>query len=181
MKTSALLTLTGLAATVIAQNSRPSGTLLDAVPECARKCLSDAVTNATNCKIEDGDCVCIPDNYYAIYDAGTQCVLLECGAGLSVEEVLPQAQQYCADVTGGSAEVTGTEIITALPTKTSAASSSGTAASQASESAADSDNADATTTGAAPAATTSDEPDAAVSLPRLGSLGLLAIGAFAAF
>jgi CFEM domain-containing protein len=199
MKTS-LLALAGLASLAAAQNARPTGTLLDAVPECAHKCLTDAINNGTPCSVDDGDCLCIPDNYYAIYDVGNTCVLLECGGAVSVgasppfslrlpsrannppEEVLPQAQQYCADITGGSAEVTGTELVTALPSTTSspaASQSSGSAASE--NTSAASADAESTTTGAAPAATTSDEPDAAVSLPRLGGLGLLAIGALAAF
>ncbi|KAH7376830.1 hypothetical protein B0T11DRAFT_324693 [Plectosphaerella cucumerina] len=185
MKTS-LLALAGLASLAAAQNARPTGTLLDAVPECAHKCLTDAINNGTPCKVDDGDCLCIPDNYYAIYDVGNTCVLLECGGAVSVEEVLPQAQQYCADITGGSAEVTGTDLVTALPSATRPPASSGTAAQSSGSAASEntsaaSADAESTTTGAAPAATSSDEPDAAVSLPRLGGLGLLAIGALAAF
>lgn len=92
------------------------------------------------------------------------------------EEVLPQAQQFCADITGLSAEVTGTELVTALPTKTPAPSS---ASGPASNNTASAGSPSSTADGAA--ATSSDEPDAAPVVARLGTLGLLALGALAAF
>lgn len=79
---SATLAILGLAAVAAAQSS--GGTLLDAVPECAHKCLSEAIQNGTPCKVDDGECLCIPDNYYSIYDVGQACVLLECGAALAI-------------------------------------------------------------------------------------------------
>ena len=77
MKTTTLL-LAAMAALVGAQRIR------DALPECAADCLEDGISNATDCDLDDGDCVCEVDNYRNTYDASQACVLQACGAARSL-------------------------------------------------------------------------------------------------
>ncbi len=52
----------------------------DAVPDCAVKCLQEGIGAATDCAVDDGDCICEVDNYRSTYDASNACVLQACGA-----------------------------------------------------------------------------------------------------
>lgn len=56
----------------------------DAVPDCAVECLEDGIQSATDCALDDGDCVCEVDNYRNTYDVIQACVLLACGAARSL-------------------------------------------------------------------------------------------------
>ncbi|GKT46239.1 uncharacterized protein ColSpa_06420 [Colletotrichum spaethianum] len=49
------------------------------IPECARKCLTDATASATSCKEGDYSCTCQADNKAAIQTAATSCVISACG------------------------------------------------------------------------------------------------------
>ena len=52
----------------------------DSLPDCAVDCLEQGVEAATDCALDDGDCICEVDNYRDTYDASTACVLQACGA-----------------------------------------------------------------------------------------------------
>lgn len=54
--------------------------MADSLPECAVDCLENGIESATNCSVDDGDCICEVDNYRNTYDASTACVLQACGA-----------------------------------------------------------------------------------------------------
>jgi hypothetical protein len=53
-------------------------------PACSVQCLKKAATEATTCSAEDGWCICIFDNYVAIVDEATNCVIQACGADVAV-------------------------------------------------------------------------------------------------
>lgn len=73
MRASPLL-LGALATLVTAQR------MSDSMPDCAVECLEDGIESATDCAVDDGDCVCEVDNYRNTYDSSTACVLQACGA-----------------------------------------------------------------------------------------------------
>lgn len=54
--------------------------MADSLPDCAVDCLEKGIESATNCSVDDGDCICEVDNYRNTYDASTACVLQACGA-----------------------------------------------------------------------------------------------------
>lgn len=56
----------------------------DALPACAADCLNSGIESATNCALDDGDCICEVDNYRNTYDSATACVLQACGAAKSL-------------------------------------------------------------------------------------------------
>ena len=58
--------------------------LSDSIPECAVKCLEDGVSSATNCSLDDSQCICEVQNYRDTYDAAQACVLKACGAAKSL-------------------------------------------------------------------------------------------------
>lgn len=66
-----------------------AGQSLDEIPECAQPCITDAVTSATTCSLDDYKCWCTTDNESAIVQAGTSCVLADCGADVAVSMYLP--------------------------------------------------------------------------------------------
>merc|ERR1712169_53108 len=74
----------------------------DALPSCAADCLNNGIESATDCALDDADCICEVDNYRNTYDAATACVLQACGAAKSLDEVLPAAAKFCSEVTGGA-------------------------------------------------------------------------------
>ncbi|CCC05505.1 hypothetical protein SMACR_09351 [Sordaria macrospora] len=86
------LTIVSLAAGLVAAQS------LDEIPECAQPCITDAVTSATTCSLDDYKCWCTTDNESAIVQAGTACVLAACGSDVAVNDVLPAVQQFCEEV-----------------------------------------------------------------------------------
>ncbi|KAK4183886.1 hypothetical protein QBC35DRAFT_78319 [Podospora australis] len=91
---------TALLAAAVAVSAHEGGhTLADYVPECSLKCLSDARKSATTCASDDDlKCFCILENYRAIYDAGTTCVLQDCGQDVAIGEVLPAVMAMCEEV-----------------------------------------------------------------------------------
>lgn len=52
----------------------------DSLPDCAVECLETGIESATDCALDDGECICEVDNYRNTYDASTACVLQACGA-----------------------------------------------------------------------------------------------------
>lgn len=56
----------------------------DALPECAVECLENGIESATDCSVDDGDCICEVDNYRNTYDVSQACVLQSCGAARSL-------------------------------------------------------------------------------------------------
>jgi hypothetical protein len=56
----------------------------DALPSCAADCLNNGIESATDCALDDADCICEVDNYRNTYDAATACVLQACGAAKSL-------------------------------------------------------------------------------------------------
>lgn len=60
----------------------------DSMPECAVECLEDGIESATDCALDDGDCICEVDNYRNTYDSSTACVLQACGAAAALGKSL---------------------------------------------------------------------------------------------
>ncbi|KAF1811225.1 hypothetical protein P152DRAFT_66223 [Eremomyces bilateralis CBS 781.70] len=87
----ALLFAAGIAAAV---------RITDFTPECADKCLEEAVAAGSPCTVDEAECQCEVDNYRAIYDAGVTCVLTACGGDVAINEVLPGAAAFCEEVIG---------------------------------------------------------------------------------
>lgn len=56
----------------------------DYFPECSTKCLRQGLADASDCKESDGVCICIFDNYAAIVDSATSCVIQACGNSVAV-------------------------------------------------------------------------------------------------
>lgn len=76
---------TALLAAAVAASA---ASLQDYVPECSLKCLSDARASATTCKDDtDLKCVCVLENYRAIYNSAVGCVLLACGNDVATSKI----------------------------------------------------------------------------------------------
>ncbi|KAK3491179.1 uncharacterized protein B0T23DRAFT_454764 [Neurospora hispaniola] len=87
-----LLTFITLAAgLVVAQD-------LSEIPACAQPCIVDAVSSATTCSLSDYKCWCTAENEPAIVQAGTACVLANCGTDVAVNKVLPAVETFCEEV-----------------------------------------------------------------------------------
>ncbi|KAK1773132.1 hypothetical protein QBC45DRAFT_340588 [Copromyces sp. CBS 386.78] len=71
---------------------------LSEIPACAQPCITVAVTSATTCSLTDYKCWCTAANEAAIVQAGTVCVVENCGSAVAVNEVLPAVQQFCEEV-----------------------------------------------------------------------------------
>ncbi|KAL8282477.1 hypothetical protein RB597_009948 [Gaeumannomyces tritici] len=98
MRTSTFI-LAASAALVAAQDIKPF------IPQCSHKCLQDAASSASTCKIEplDGKCVCAPATFEKVSGAAVGCVLQACGQEVALGQVLPGVQKYCeAALAGGS-------------------------------------------------------------------------------
>lgn len=73
MKSNFFLLACVMTGSVVAQNRK------DYFPQCALKCLDQATKQATDCSLDDAVCMCVQKNYEAIYNAGVNCVLQDCG------------------------------------------------------------------------------------------------------
>lgn len=73
MKSAIFLLASAFTAGVVAQNRQ------DYFPKCALDCLDKATKQATDCSLDDAVCMCVQKNYEAIYNAGVNCVLSDCG------------------------------------------------------------------------------------------------------
>ncbi|KEY69577.1 hypothetical protein S7711_06206 [Stachybotrys chartarum IBT 7711] len=152
------LIVAGLAGLATAQR------MSDAVPDCAVECLEDGIQTATDCALDDGDCVCEVDNYRNTYDVIQACVLLACGAARSIDEVLPAAAGFCSSVTDGATAPPVDDSPSPTTAVTSSSGASQTPAPTTSEPTAES----------TPSPT--DEPDAASAVGPAGAVGLAALG-----
>lgn len=172
----------------------------DALPSCAADCLNNGIESATDCALDDADCICEVDNYRNTYDAATACVLQACGAARSLgncfhpsfcilsakyvneitssDEVLPAAAKFCSDVTGGATappvdeSASSTEAPTAASKTTREAEVSGETPSSSETQTGTVSNSESSGT---------DEPDEAGSIGPINMLGMIALGLAAVF
>jgi hypothetical protein len=81
----------GLVATVFAQD-------LSSIPECARTCLTDAITQDGQCQATDASCVC--GRIDQLTTLATSCVLSACGqdVALSMLSPHPSTASFCVFV-----------------------------------------------------------------------------------
>lgn len=70
----------GLVATVFAQD-------LSTIPECARSCLTDAISQDGQCQASDASCVC--GRIDALTTLATGCVLSACGQDVALSTRKP--------------------------------------------------------------------------------------------
>ncbi|KAJ4410245.1 hypothetical protein N0V85_004003 [Neurospora sp. IMI 360204] len=87
-----LLTIITLTAGLVTAQDVPD------VPECALPCLYNAVTSATTCSDTDYKCWCTAANEAAIIQAGTACVLANCGSDIAIDVALPAFVAFCEEV-----------------------------------------------------------------------------------
>ena len=80
-----------LAATAAASGALAHG-LEDYVPECSIECLDKAVASATTCEKDDLPCFCVLENWHAIDNASTQCVITACGQDVAAGKFKPLMQ-----------------------------------------------------------------------------------------
>ncbi|KAH8674208.1 hypothetical protein BX600DRAFT_536880 [Xylariales sp. PMI_506] len=104
--------------------------LSDYLPACAVDCLNTAIGDASTCSTTDLVCVCSQQNYVNIYTSGEACVLKACGSDVSVDEVLPDAQNMCESIdastsAAGTATVTKSAASTTTVVTTTAATTGG--------------------------------------------------------
>ncbi|KAI3393750.1 hypothetical protein diail_3751 [Diaporthe ilicicola] len=119
----------GLVATVFAQD-------LSSIPECARTCLTNAISQDGQCQATDSACVC--GRIDALTSLATSCVLSACGQDVAINQVLPAVQTFCANVGSSSgssaASSAASSASSAVSSATSAAVSSASASASASSS-----------------------------------------------
>uniref|UniRef100_A0A8H7KCX5 CFEM domain-containing protein n=1 Tax=Bionectria ochroleuca TaxID=29856 RepID=A0A8H7KCX5_BIOOC len=147
----------------------------DYFPECSLNCLNDGTKKATDCSLTDAVCWCVQSNYEAIYDAAVSCVMAACGAGVSVEKVLPAAIDFCsaasslasATATASGSSATGSSATGSSVPSSAAATPTGSSASGGSSATSTSASAQATDTGAAAAL--------GGSIPVMVAAGLVAL------
>ncbi|CAG9978261.1 unnamed protein product [Clonostachys byssicola] len=147
----------------------------DYFPECSLNCLNDGTKKATDCSLTDAVCWCVQSNYEAIYDAAVSCVMAACGAGVSVEKVLPAAIDFCsaasslasATATASGSSATGSSSSGSSVPSSAAATPTGSSASGGSSATSTSASAQATDTGAAAAL--------GGSIPVMVAAGLVAL------
>ncbi|KAF0331945.1 hypothetical protein K4K61_010781 [Colletotrichum sp. SAR11_59] len=152
----------------------------DVIPECSVKCLTQAVKDGTKCSsIDDSQCICEATNYRNIYTVGVSCVLAACGGDVATGELLPAAAKFCREVTGGASAppVSSASVVSsAIASATSAASNATAGVSGTST-----PTSGATATGSGAAASGTTQAGAAAGVGSMGALGMLALGALAAF
>ncbi|KAK1987615.1 hypothetical protein LZ30DRAFT_154538 [Colletotrichum cereale] len=161
-----------------------------AMPECAQKCLADATTSASTCKVGDFACTCETANKAAIQAAGTSCVIDSCGMDKALNEVLPASEKLCAQAAAGG----GAAASSAPPAASSAASMSMPTSAEGSMSlpfttamstvttsvaATATSGAASTPTGNATASTTAPVQAGAAGIAPIGGLAMLILGALA--
>ncbi|OLN96865.1 hypothetical protein CCHL11_02311 [Colletotrichum chlorophyti] len=160
------------------------------IPECARDCLTQAVSSASSCTPGDYACTCVPETQDKIKTAATPCVLSACGAQVAISEVLPASAKLCAAAAaaGGSASSAAASSAAASVSIPTSASGSASLPFTTSVTAVVSSSAAATTraagngtaaTTAATTPTTSAVPAGAGALTPVGGLVMLALGALA--
>ncbi|EFQ25862.1 CFEM domain-containing protein [Colletotrichum graminicola] len=168
-------------ASLIAVAAAQSGS--SPIPECAQKCLADATSSATSCKLGDYACTCEPANKAAISAAASSCVLAACGADTALNQVLPASDKLCAEAAaGGGAASSAPAAASSAAAATSAAASSASyhssaAASHAATTA--TSHAAATSTANATATTTTPVQAGAAGVAPFGGLAMLLLGALA--
>ncbi|CAH0027844.1 unnamed protein product [Clonostachys rhizophaga] len=147
----------------------------DYFPECSLNCLNDGTKKATDCSLTDAVCWCVQSNYEAIYDAAVSCVMAACGAGVSVEKVLPAAIDFCsaasslasATATASGSSATGSSATGSSVPSSAAATPTSSSATSGSSATSTSASAQATDTGAAAAL--------GGSIPVMVAAGLVAL------
>ncbi|POS75415.1 hypothetical protein DHEL01_v206186 [Diaporthe helianthi] len=82
----------GLVAAVFAQD-------LTNIPECARSCLMNAITQDGQCQPTNTACVC--GRIDQLTGLATGCVLSGCGQDVAINQVLPAVQGLCTNVGSG--------------------------------------------------------------------------------
>ena len=121
---------------------------LDIFPDCALKCIQDAVGTATKCDLADFACVC--KSMDTLTAAATPCVLEKCGADVAlstspptvpvspthpwmtnpdptiIDKVLPATKTFCEEVAAGgsgssSASSSSSAVVTPSSTSSEAA------------------------------------------------------------
>uniref|UniRef100_L2FRG0 CFEM domain-containing protein n=1 Tax=Colletotrichum fructicola (strain Nara gc5) TaxID=1213859 RepID=L2FRG0_COLFN len=153
----------------------------DVIPECSVKCLTQAVEDGTKCSsIDDSQCICEATNYRNIYTVGVSCVLAACGGDVATGELLPAAAKFCREVTGGaSAPPVSSASAAVSSTVSSAISAASNATAGVTGTSTRTSGATATGSGAAASGTT--QAGAAAGVGSMGALGMLTLGALAAF
>ncbi|KAG8169561.1 hypothetical protein KVR01_000306 [Diaporthe batatas] len=112
----------GLVATVFAQD-------LSSIPECARSCLTDAISQDGQCQATDAACVC--GRIDQLTTLATGCVLSACGQDVALNQVLPAVQTFCTNVgsSSGSSAASAPASATAASTSSEASAASSASAS----------------------------------------------------
>lgn len=125
----------GLVAAVYAQD-------LSSIPECARTCLTDAISQDGQCQATDAACVC--GRIDQLTTLATSCVLSACGQDVALNQVLPAVQTFCANVGSGSSAASSAPASTSAAATSASESSAASSSSSASASSASESSASAT-------------------------------------
>ncbi|KAL1875787.1 hypothetical protein Daus18300_002978 [Diaporthe australafricana] len=105
----------GLVAAVFAQD-------LSSIPECARTCLTDAITQDGQCQATDSACVC--GRIDSLTTLATSCVLTACGQDVALNQVLPAVQTFCANVGSSSGSSAASSVASSVSSAASSVSES---------------------------------------------------------
>lgn len=165
------------------------------IPECALPCIDKAALKVCNSK-EDFKCIC--ENKESLVGAATTCVIGACGAEVALQEVLPATETFCEEVlAGGDAPASSAAATTAAPATSSAAAAPSSSAAAVTTSAAAVESSAAATTLAPSASVPAPSSNGTVSVAPpvssspveagaavagyIGSFGVAALAALAAF
>ncbi|KAK2599225.1 hypothetical protein N8I77_010995 [Diaporthe amygdali] len=158
----------GLVATVFAQD-------LSSIPECARTCLTDAISKDGQCQATDSACVC--GRIDALTTLATSCVLSACGQDVALNQVLPAVQTFCANVGSGSSA--SSAVSSAASSAAASTTASSTSASESSASSSGSASPSATESSSASATHSSSHSSSTLHASTTASSGSTATGASA--
>jgi len=168
------------------------------IPECALPCIDKAALKVCTSK-DDYKCIC--EKKDSLVGSATTCVIGACGADVALQEVLPATETFCEEVlAGGDGAATTTAAATTSAAATSAAPSSSAAATSSaaaaptseaessapattlapSSSAAPAPSGNGTVSVSPPVSSSPVEAGAAVA-GYIGSFGVAALAALAAF
>ncbi|KAJ4392522.1 hypothetical protein N0V85_006983 [Neurospora sp. IMI 360204] len=164
------------------------------IPSCALPCIDKAAESVCTSKT-DYKCIC--EKKDSLVGSATSCVIGACGADVALNKVLPATETFCKEVLSGAgssaAPSSSAAATTAAPASSSAAattsapavvSSSAAAATtlapSSSVSAAPAPSSNGTVSMAPPASSSPAEAGAAVA-GYIGSFGVAALAALAAF
>ncbi|KAK4191278.1 hypothetical protein QBC35DRAFT_471018 [Podospora australis] len=106
MKYSTATLLLAVATAVSAQD-------ISLFPSCSLPCILDGISSTPCTDQTDFACVC--QNKDALIKAATNCVIEACGVETALNEVLPATDEFCAQVGSGSGEEEETTPTTTTP------------------------------------------------------------------